>query len=69
MASGGEIQDGTRSPSSLSSSVTPIYLNFSFFKVDAKWRWLNDIAKGEAAKEFSILIEVANTKIRTLCYG
>lgn len=69
MASRGEIQDGARSPSSSSSSVTPIYLNFSFFKVDAKWRWLNDIAKGEAAKEFSILIEVANTKMRVRTYS
>jgi chlorite dismutase len=69
MASRGEIQDGARSPSSPSSSVTPIYLNFSFFKVDAKWRWLNDIAKGEAAKEFSILIEVANTKMRVRTYS
>ncbi|MFZ0896194.1 MAG: chlorite dismutase family protein [Candidatus Nitrosopolaris sp.] len=69
MASRGEIQDGARSPSPSSSSVTPIYLNFSFFKVDAKWRWLNDIAKGEAAKEFSILIEVANTKMRVRTYS
>ena len=29
-----------------------IYLNFSFYKVDSKWRWLNDIGKDEAAKEF-----------------
>ena len=69
MASRGEIQDGARSPSSTSSSVTPTYLNFSFFKVDAKWRWLNDVAKGEAAKEFSILIEVANTKMRVRTYS
>jgi chlorite dismutase len=69
MASRGEIQDGARSPSSTSSLVTPTYLNFSFFKVDAKWRWLNDVAKGEAAKEFSILIEVANTKMRVRTYS
>jgi chlorite dismutase len=69
MASLGEIQDRARSPSSTSSSVTPTYLNFSFFKVDAKWRWLNDVAKGEAAKEFSTLIEVANTKMRVRTYS
>ncbi len=69
MASRGEIQDGARSPSSTSSSVTPTYLNFSFFKVDAKWRWLNDVAKGEGAKEFSTLIEVANTKMRVRTYS
>ena len=55
--------------SSLSSSVTPIYLNFSFFKVDPKWRWLNEIGKEEAAKEFSSLIEIANTKMKVRTYS
>ena len=27
-----------------------LYLNFSFFKIDQKWRWLNDIGKEEASK-------------------
>ena len=33
-----------RSPSST------LYLNFSFFKIDQKWRWLNDIGKEEDGK-------------------
>jgi chlorite dismutase len=49
--------------------ATPTFLNFSFFKVDTKWRWLNDIAKSEAAKEFSLLIEVANTKMKVRTYS
>jgi chlorite dismutase len=69
MASRWEIEDVARSPSSSSSSVTPTYLNFSFYKVDAKWRWLNDIAKDEAAKEFSNLVETANTKMRVRTYS
>ena len=69
MASRREIKDVGRSPSSSSSSVTPTYLNFSFYKVDAKWRWLNDIAKDEAAKEFSNLVEVANTKMKVRTYS
>lgn len=44
------------------------FLNFSFFKVDPKWRWLNEIGKDEAAKEFANLIEVANTKIKVRTY-
>ena len=52
-----------RSPSSA------LYLNFSFFKIDQKWRWLNDIGKEEAAKEFSTLIEVANTKMKVRTYS
>ena len=46
-----------------------MYLNFSFYKVDSKWRWLNDIGKDEAAKEFSSLIEIANTKMKVRTYS
>jgi chlorite dismutase len=46
-----------------------IFLNFSFFKVDPKWRWLNEIGKEEAAKEFASLVEVANTKIKARTYS
>jgi chlorite dismutase len=45
------------------------FLNFSFFKVDPKWRWLNEIGKEEAAKEFASLVEVANTKIKVRTYS
>lgn len=69
MVSEREIDDAARSPSSLSSPITPTYLNFSFYKVDAKWRWLNDIAKDEAAKEFSNLVEVANSKMKVRTYS
>jgi chlorite dismutase len=48
---------------------TTLYLNFSFYKVDPKWRWLNEIGKEEAAKEFANLIEVANTKIKARVYS
>ena len=46
-----------------------MYLDFSFYKVDSKWRWLDDIGKEEAAKEFSSLIEVANTKMKVRTYS
>ena len=46
-----------------------VFLNFSFFKVDPKWRWLNEIGKDEAAKEFANLVEVANTKIKVRVYS
>lgn len=47
----------------------PTFLNFSFFKVDPKWRWLNEIGKDEAAKEFASLVDVANTKIKVRTYS
>jgi chlorite dismutase len=49
--------------------ATTTFLNFSFFRVDPKWRWLNEIGKEEAAKEFANLVEVANTKIKVRAYS
>jgi len=46
-----------------------IFLNFCFYKVDPKWRWLNDLGKDEAAKEFSSLIDIANTKMKVRTYS
>lgn len=51
------------------NTAPTMYLNFSFYKVDSKWRWLNDIGKEEAAKEFSSLIEVAHTKMKVRTYS
>lgn len=56
------------SPAAASKEST-VFLNFSFFKVDPKWRWLNEIGKEEAAKEFANLVEVANTKIKVRVYS
>src|SRR5438270_959485 len=53
----------------LTKTSTSSYLNFSFFKVDPKWRWLNEIGKEEAAKEFLSLIEIANTKMKVRTYS
>ena len=51
------------------SNPPTLYLNYSFYKVDPKWRWLNDIGKDEAAKEFSSLIDIANTKMKVRTYS
>ncbi len=45
------------------------YLNFSFYKVDPKWRWLSEIGKDEAIKELTALIDVANTKMKVRTYS
>ncbi len=66
MASQVEVQNVAEPPI---EPATPTFFNFSFFKVDTKWRWLNDIAKSEAAKEFSLLMEVANTKMKVRAYS
>jgi chlorite dismutase len=51
------------------TNMSTLYLNFSFYKVDPKWRWLNDIGKDEAAKEFASLIDIANTKMKVMTYS
>jgi chlorite dismutase len=53
----------------LPTQTSPVFLNFSFYKVDPKWRWLNELGKGEAAREFASLIEVANTKMKVRVYS
>jgi chlorite dismutase len=58
--------DSDRAPA---PQTSPVFLNFSFYKVDPKWRWLNDLGKEEAAKEFSSLIEVAKSKMKVRVYS
>ena len=36
------------------------FLNFSFFKTDSKWRWMNEQTKQESAKEFVSIINSEN---------
>lgn len=56
-------------PAAENAPQTNTFLNFSFFKVDPKWRWLNEIGKEEAAKEFASLVEVAGTKMKVRTYS
>jgi len=43
------------------------YFDFSFFKVDPKWRWMADLAKEESAKEVENVI--GNSGIRFRSYS
>ena len=51
-------QDLTKNAAQTRGSTT--YLNFSFFKIDPRWRWLNEAAKNEAIKEFGKLLEYSS---------
>ena len=44
-----------------------IFFNFSFFKIDPKWRWMADLAKEESAKEIEQVIR--NSKVRFRSYS
>lgn len=52
-----------------SKAPVPTFLNFAFFKVDPRWRWLNEIGKEESTKEVANLIEAANTKMKVRTYS
>ena len=41
------------------------YFNFSFFKVDPKWRWMADLAKEESAREVENIIRNSYVKFRS----
>lgn len=41
------------------------YFNFSFFKIDPKWRWMADLAKEESAKEVENILKNSGIKYRT----
>ena len=43
------------------------FFNFSFFKIDPKWRWMADLAKEESAKEVENII--INSGIRFRSYS
>ncbi len=45
------------------------FFNFTFFKVDPKWRWLNEIGKDESSLEFLELLRAANTKMKVRTYS
>ena len=41
------------------------FFNFSFFKVDPKWRWMADLAKEESAKEVENILNHSGIKYRS----
>jgi chlorite dismutase len=45
------------------------FFSFTFYKVDPKWRWLNEIGKDESSTEFQELLKVANTKMKVRTYS
>ena len=43
----------------------PYFFNFSFFRVDPKWRWMADLAKTESAREVENIITNSGIKFRS----
>ena len=49
----------------MSAENEQYYFNFSFFKIDPKWRWMADLAKEESAKEVENILKNSGIKYRT----
>ena len=49
----------------MSEEDNQYYFNFSFFKVDPKWRWMVDLAKEESAKEVENVMNNSGIMYRT----
>ena len=47
------------------SDYEQYYFNFSFFKIDPKWRWMADLAKEESAKEVENVIKNSGIMFRS----
>ena len=47
------------------SEASRMFFNFSFFKIDPKWRWMADLAKEESAKEVDHVVKNSKVKFRT----
>jgi chlorite dismutase len=49
----------------MSEDSNQYYFNFSFFKVDPKWRWMADLAKEESGKEVENVINNSGIMFRS----
>ncbi len=47
------------------SDQTRYFFNFSFFKIDQKWRWMADLAKEESAKEVENILRNSQIMYRS----
>src|SRR5687768_14540041 len=45
------------------------FFTFTFYKVDPKWRWLNEMGKDEASREFLELLNAARKRIKIRTYS
>ena len=45
------------------------FFTFTFYKVDPKWRWLNEMGKDEASREFLELLQAASKRMKIQTYS
>jgi chlorite dismutase len=45
------------------------FITFTFYKTDPKWRWLNEMGKDEASREFIELLQAASKRMKIRTYS
>ncbi|TVP40599.1 chlorite dismutase family protein [Candidatus Nitrosocosmicus arcticus] len=45
------------------------FFTFTFYKVDPKWRWLNEMGKDESSREFLELLNAARKRMKIITYS
>jgi len=45
------------------------FFTFTFYKTDPKWRWLNEMGKDEASREFVELLQAASKRMKIRTYS
>lgn len=63
-------QSNSASDTEIKKNYNPeVFFTFTFYKVDPKWRWLNEMGKDEASREFSELLDAARKRMKIRTYS
>lgn len=60
---------GAKTDESDDKNTSEKFFTFTFYKVDPKWRWLNELGKDEASREFLELLNAARKRIKIRTYS
>ncbi len=60
---------GARTNESDNKNNPEKFFTFTFYKVDPKWRWLNEMGKDESSREFLELLNAARKRMKIRTYS
>ncbi len=60
---------GAKTDESDNKNSSEKFFTFTFYKVDPKWRWLNELGKDETSREFLELLNTARKRIKIRTYS
>ena len=60
---------GAKTDESDNKNSSEKFFAFTFYKVDPKWRWLNEMGKDESSREFLELLNAARKRMKIRTYS